>query len=178
MPCSLQDLSSHTRDWTQARQWKCWFPTTAPPGNSTLPFFSEQILLIFELKFLYLSTWHRHWITSYFWTGQCLLHPDPNYLLGGLCISQVCHQSLLFLGELPSAHHLWFVKHFHVHCLIQTCQQSWEVCVKVKENVTQLCLTLCGSLNCSLPGSSVHGIFTGKNTGVGSHSLLQGTFPT
>ena len=30
----------------------------------------------------------------------------------------------------------------------------------------------------SLPGSSVHGIFTGKNTGVGSHSLLQGTFPT
>ena len=38
----------------------------------------------------------------------------------------------------------------------------------------QLCLTLCDPLDCSLPGSSVHG----KNTGVGSHSILQGFFPT
>ena len=30
----------------------------------------------------------------------------------------------------------------------------------------------------SLPGSSVHGIFPGKKTGVGSHSLLQGIFST
>ena len=30
----------------------------------------------------------------------------------------------------------------------------------------------------SLPGSSVHQIFPGKNTGVGCHALLQGIFPT
>ena len=30
----------------------------------------------------------------------------------------------------------------------------------------------------SLPGSSVQGIFPGKNTGVGCHFLLQGIFPT
>ena len=30
----------------------------------------------------------------------------------------------------------------------------------------------------SPPGSSVHGIFPSKNTGVGCHSLLQGIFPT
>ena len=30
----------------------------------------------------------------------------------------------------------------------------------------------------SLPGSSVHGIFLGKDTGVGSHSLLHWAFPT
>ena len=30
----------------------------------------------------------------------------------------------------------------------------------------------------SLPRSSVHGASPGKNTGVGSHSLLQGIFPT
>ena len=30
----------------------------------------------------------------------------------------------------------------------------------------------------SPPGSSIRGIFPGKNTGVGSHSLLQGIFPT
>ena len=31
---------------------------------------------------------------------------------------------------------------------------------------------------CNLPGSSVHGNFSGKNTGVGCHFLLQGIFPT
>ena len=37
---------------------------------------------------------------------------------------------------------------------------------------------LCSSMDCSPPGSSVHGIFPGKNTGVGCHFLLQGIFPT
>ena len=36
----------------------------------------------------------------------------------------------------------------------------------------------CDPMDCSLPRSSVHGIFPGKNTGVGCHFLLQGTFPT
>ena len=33
--------------------------------------------------------------------------------------------------------------------------------------VTQSCLTLCDPMDCSLPGSSVHGDSPGKNTGVG-----------
>ena len=37
---------------------------------------------------------------------------------------------------------------------------------------------LCDSIDCSQPVSSVHGILPGKNTGVCSHSLLQGIFPT
>ena len=37
----------------------------------------------------------------------------------------------------------------------------------------QLCPTLCDPMNCSPSGSSVHGIFPGKNTGVGCHFLLQ-----
>ena len=41
----------------------------------------------------------------------------------------------------------------------------------------QLCLSSCDPLDCSLPGSSVHGIFPGKNTEVGCHTLLQGIFP-
>ena len=44
--------------------------------------------------------------------------------------------------------------------------------------VTQSCLTLCDLMDCSLPGSSVHGDSPGKNTGVGCHSLLQQIFPT
>ena len=44
--------------------------------------------------------------------------------------------------------------------------------------VAQSCLTLCNPLDCSLPGSSTHGTFSGKNTAVGCHFLLQGIFPT
>ena len=42
----------------------------------------------------------------------------------------------------------------------------------------QSCLTLCNPMDCSPPGSSVHGDSPGKNTGVGCHALLQGIFPT
>ena len=38
-------------------------------------------------------------------------------------------------------------------------------------------VTFCDPVDCSLPVSSVHGIFPGKNTGVGCHFLLQGIFP-
>ena len=43
--------------------------------------------------------------------------------------------------------------------------------------VTRSCLTFCYPIDCSPPGSSVHGDPTGKNTGVGCHALLQGIFP-
>ena len=42
--------------------------------------------------------------------------------------------------------------------------------------VAQLCLTLCNTMIYSPPGSSVHGNSPGKNTGVGCHALLQGSF--
>ena len=44
--------------------------------------------------------------------------------------------------------------------------------------VTQSCQTLCDPMDYSLPGSSVHGIFPGKSTGVGCHFLLQRIFLT
>ena len=44
--------------------------------------------------------------------------------------------------------------------------------------VDQSCPTLCDPMDCSLPGSSVHGDCPGKNTEVGCHALLQGIFPT
>ena len=40
------------------------------------------------------------------------------------------------------------------------------------------CLTLCDPMDCNPPGSSAHGDSPGKNTGVGCHFLLQGSFPT
>ena len=41
----------------------------------------------------------------------------------------------------------------------------------------QSCSTLCNTMDCSPPGSSVHGNSPGKNTAVGCHALLQGDLP-
>ena len=48
---------------------------------------------------------------------------------------------------------------------------------KGKVLVSQLCPTLCDLVDCSMPGSCPWDS-PGKNTGVGSHSLLQGILPT
>ena len=40
------------------------------------------------------------------------------------------------------------------------------------------CLTLCNPMDCSPPGSPVHGDSPAKNTGVGCRSLFQGIVPT
>ena len=42
----------------------------------------------------------------------------------------------------------------------------------------QSCPTLCNPMDCSPPGSSVHGDSPGKKTGVGCCALLRGIFPT
>ena len=52
------------------------------------------------------------------------------------------------------------------------------VCLCVCVLATQLWPTLCDPTDCSSPGSSAHGALQSKNTGVGSHSLQQGIFPT
>ena len=51
-------------------------------------------------------------------------------------------------------------------------------CMKVKSEskVAQSCLTLHDPMICSLPGSSIHGIFPGKSTGVGCHFLLKSIY--
>ena len=41
--------------------------------------------------------------------------------------------------------------------------------------VAQSCLILSNPMDCSLPGSSVHGDSPGKNTRIGCHALLQGS---
>ena len=54
-----------------------------------------------------------------------------------------------------------FTTHTHTH----TC---------VHAQLLQSCLTLCGPMDCSLPGFSVPGILQVRILGVGSHYLLQG----
>ena len=52
------------------------------------------------------------------------------------------------------------------------------LCLRMRAESLQSCLTLCNPMDCSLPGSCVHGDSLGKNTGVNCHALLQGIFPT
>jgi len=40
------------------------------------------------------------------------------------------------------------------------------------------CAWLCDPIDCSLPGSSVHGDSPGKYTGMGCHTFFEGIFPT
>ena len=51
------------------------------------------------------------------------------------------------------------------------------VCVCVCVSCSEY-LTLCDPMDYSLPGSSVHGDFPGKNIGTGCHPILQGIFLT
>ena len=56
---------------------------------------------------------------------------------------------------------------------------SGKKCLKKPMSVCMLscfsCVQLCDPMDCSPPGSSVHGDSLGKNTGVGCHALLRGT---
>ena len=44
--------------------------------------------------------------------------------------------------------------------------------------LSQSCPTLCDPMDCSPPGSCVHGDSPGKKTRMSCHALLQGIFPT
>ena len=62
-----------------------------------------------------------------------------------------------------------------LHCSPETITSlliSYVLCL-----VAQSCLTLCNPMDCTPPGSSVHGDSPGKKTGVGCHAL-QEIFPT
>ena len=50
--------------------------------------------------------------------------------------------------------------------------------VEINMFICSVMSNFCNYMDCSLPGSSVHGVSSGKNTGVGCHSLLQGIFST
>ena len=65
----------------------------------------------------------------------------------------------------------------HVH--VETCSEGRTFrSYYTRAKLLQRCPTLCDPIDCSPPGSSVHGDSPGKSTGVGCHALLRGIFPT
>ena len=87
----------------------------------------------------------------------------------------------LFLVVRPWANCLTFLSHcldFRMGIIMPASQScSKRQINRMLWNVLS-CLTPCDPMNCRMLGSSVHGIFPGKNTRVASHFLLQGISPT
>ena len=79
-------------------------------------------------------------------------------------------------GRVTATDFFFFFLPHHVTCKDLSSQtrdwKHWVLCW-----VTQSCPTVCEPLDCSLPGSPLHGDSPGKDTGVGFHALLQGIFP-
>ena len=104
---------------------------------------------------------------------------------------QICYAGDLGLipgsGRSPGGGNGYPLQHSCLENSMVTLLHSWRIelprgvfwgkreCVCL---VAQLCPTPCNPMDYSLPDSSVHGDSPGKNTGVGSHSLLQGIFLT
>ena len=80
-----------------------------------------------------------------------------------IVLSSTTIQKHQFFGTQPS---LWYNSHIHTWLLEKPCAYSLSH------------VWLCDPMNSSPPGSSVHGDFPGKTTGVVCHAFLQGIFPT
>ena len=94
-------------------------------------------------------------------------------------------------GNLSSTHtYTWWQIPFHMNhwpqhgmlCPISSIlcktESSKSICPCPVCLVAQSCPTLCNPIDCSPPGSSVHGNSPRKNIGEGFHALLQGIYPS
>ena len=69
--------------------------------------------------------------------------------------------------------HTYIHTHTHTHTHTHIYTHSHTLCCAWLLSHVRLC----NLMDCSPPGSSVHGDSPGKNTGVGCHAFLQGIFP-
>ena len=93
----------------------------------------------------------------------------------GVCCHALLQGIFPTQGSNPGLPHC---KQILCHLSHREAQEYWNECCCCCCSVSQLCPTLWDAMDCSPPGSSVHGDSPGKNTGVGCHSLLQGIFST
>ena len=92
--------------------------------------------------------------------------------------------TLLYIKEITKKHLLYVSRGNSIRYAVITYKgkesEKEYIYINMRsENVSsQSCLILCDRMDCSLPDSPCPWNFPGENTGVGSHSLLQGIFPT
>ena len=140
-------------------------------------------------QFILWSFWRRLWIlwSQTFWTVTMCQAFWATQWVKPVCCSQdadtesrlcerrlwhMAHQMMNCRSEEPEAQKLVLVTLIPVMLLTVFLGGQWAV-------PPWSCMTLCDPMDSSPPGSSVHGIFPGKNTGVGCPFLLlhQGIVP-
>ena len=152
-----------------------------------------------SLKPFLLVKWN-HWLLFLYSQSSpsCIINCTYIFLVNinfiSSCFVTVCTQNYLIIScfqgktqklivkgpPYPQSPSNLFVKKIHspIHLSMYPFSKTlWNTCA-VLCLVAQLCLTLCAPMDCSLPGSSVHGDSPGNSTGVGGHAFLQGIFPT
>ena len=82
------------------------------------------------------------------------------------------HETWIPLSSIPITHKIYLNFWTSLEITVPRVKKK----KKVKVLVTQSCSTLCDPMGCSLPGCPWNS--PGKNTRVGSHSLLRGIFST
>ena len=118
--------------------------------------------------------WRRERLSNLvFWPGKC--HGQS---MGSQSQTQVSNfHSLSFFTQLWIVWDLGKRGWAWLSDYVSSCG-SGQACACVLNHSYQSFLTPCDPMDCNSPGSSVHGDFSGKNTGVGCHALLQRIFPT
>ena len=122
------------------------------------------------------------------WKFKLLMQPKPqnpefsDHSIGQAHLDPSAHLKMNFVSLWPTAWVLWYEstfglptqywgiligiqKWFKIACWVTsfTLNLPLGLCVwKLKLLVAQLCLTLCNPMNCSPPGSSVHGILQAR----------------
>ena len=119
------------------------------------------------------------WQSSHIW-GYLLCPPEALFLSRwsslSILYSTVLHLFIIKTTSLWGRMDTCIYMTESLHCSPETITSlliSYVLCL-----VAQSCLTLYDPMDCSPPGSSIHGDSPGKNTGVGYHALLQGIFLT
>ena len=116
--------------------------------------------MYFQVKFFFLGSYMV--FLSIIW-AYCILYNEAYYAASRI--------TFVYLSDaLPSTFPLYTPPFKYI-------DDIWQL-VLMCCLVSQLCLTLCNTMDCSPPGSSVHGDSSGKNTRVSCHALLQEFFPT
>ena len=102
--------------------------------------------------------------------------------LSGFC-SILCfiYLPILRIGMLKIIKNGIILYRYSTACLHLSTLYFWDLfmmCAWMHAKSLQSCPTLCNPMDCSPPGSSVHGDSPGKNTGLGCHAFLQELFLT
>ena len=101
--------------------------------------------------------------------------PTPIILLFPYYFSNKCHFCFQFL-QLEIWINLLIVSNLLSVYTLSSNSVNFTFCACMLSHFS--CVWLCDPMDYSLPCSSVHGDFPGKNSGVGYHALLQGIIPT